>query len=302
MNDTQHMPHRLAALLAWYREMGVSAAVEATPIDWRARGDVAPGAAFVMPALRPAVPTQVPRQPAPQGHPPLARPAAPLTRPPLAIQPTAKVRAPDNVRSFEGATSPPVAAGSAPAQMTARSLAELRLALEAFDGCGLKATAKNLCFYRGADTARVMVIGEAPGREEDLAGKPFVGPAGQLLDLMLAAISLNEADVHITNVVYWRPPGNRAPTAQEALACAPFLYRQIELVGPDVLVLFGGAAAQHMLATTETIMKVRGKWREIEIGGRKIKTLATLHPTYLLRAPAAKRQVWRDLLAVKSVL
>ena len=135
--------------------------------------------------------------------------------------------------------------------------------LAGFDGCSLKATAKNLCFYRGAHASRaLMLIGEAPGREEDLEGKPFVGRAGQLLDKMLAAIGLSEADVHITNIVYWRPPGNRTPTPQEAQVCRPFLERQVELVAPEVVVLLGGAAAKHMLDVTEGIMRIRGKWRD----------------------------------------
>src|SRR5262249_49931557 len=117
----------------------------------------------------------------------------------------------------------------------ATSLDDLRKRLARFDGCGLKATAKNLCFYRGSPATRLMIIGEAPGRDEDLEGRPFVGRAGQLLDKMLAAIGLGEADVHITNIVYWRPPGNRTPTPQEALVCRPFLERQIELVGPRLI-------------------------------------------------------------------
>jgi DNA polymerase len=184
----------------------------------------------------------------------------------------------------------------------ASTLDELQAMLAGFDGCALKATAKNLCFYRGAPRARLMVIGEAPGRDEDLAGKPFVGRAGQLLDKMLAAIGLGEADVHITNIVYWRPPGNRTPTPQEAQACRPFLARQVELVAPDLVLLLGGAAANHMLGAGEGIMRVRGKWREATLGSRTVRAIATLHPAYLLRTPAAKRLVWRDLLAVKAAL
>jgi DNA polymerase len=147
-----------------------------------------------------------------------------------------------------------------------------------------------------------MVIGEAPGKEEDHAGKPFVGPAGQLLDRMLAAIGLREADVHITNIVYWRPPGNRTPTPVEAAACAPFLTRQIELVAPSILLLMGGPATKHLLGIEDGILKVRGRWRSIQRGGLELAAMPTLHPAYLLRTPAAKRQAWRDLLAVKSRL
>ena len=141
--------------------------------------------------------------------------------------------------------------------------------LGGFDGCGLKSTAKNLCFYRGAERSDLMIIGEAPGREEDLEGKPFVGRAGQLLDKMLGAIGMSEADVHITNIVYWRPPGNRTPTPQEALACRPFLERQMALVGPKVVLALGGAAAKHLFDVADGIMRIRGKWREIDMGGHQ---------------------------------
>jgi DNA polymerase len=184
----------------------------------------------------------------------------------------------------------------------AGSLEELRATLAGFDGCGLKATAKNLCFYRGAAHARLMLIGEAPGRDEDLQGKPFVGRAGQLLDKMLAAIGLTEMQVHITNIVYWRPPGNRTPTPQESQVCRPFMERQVELVAPDFLLLLGGAAAKEILGVTDGIMRIRGKWRDVTLGERKVRALATLHPAYLLRTPTAKRQAWRDLLAVKAAL
>jgi DNA polymerase len=184
----------------------------------------------------------------------------------------------------------------------AADLDELGARLAAFDGCSLKATAKNLCFYRGRPQAPLMLIGEAPGRDEDLEGKPFVGRAGQLLDRMLAAIGLSERDAHITNIVYWRPPGNRIPTPQEAHVCRPFLERQIELVAPAIIVLLGGAAAKHLFGVTDGIMRIRGKWRELEIGSSKPRALATLHPAYLLRTPAAKRLAWRDLLAIKAAL
>jgi uracil-DNA glycosylase len=184
----------------------------------------------------------------------------------------------------------------------AATLDQLGATLAAFDGCGLKATAKNLCFYRGVPKARLMLIGEAPGREEDLEGKPFVGRAGQLLDKMLAAIALSEKDVYITNIVYWRPPGNRTPTPQEAQVCRPFLERQVELVAPHLVVLLGGAAAKHVLDVAEGIMRIRGKLREVTIGSRKVRAMATLHPAYLLRTPAAKRLAWRDLLAIKAAL
>jgi uracil-DNA glycosylase family 4 len=184
----------------------------------------------------------------------------------------------------------------------AMTLEALETMVAAFDGCGLKRTAKNLCFARGSTTARLMLIGEAPGRDEDLQGKPFVGRAGQLLDRMLAAIGLDEGSIYITNTVYWRPPGNRTPTPEEIEACAPFLARQIELLAPQVLVLLGGAATKSLLGVSEGIMRLRGKWLSYEVGGQSVATFATLHPAYLLRNPEHKRLAWRDLLRIKAAL
>jgi DNA polymerase len=210
--------------------------------------------------------------------------------------------APAAPRQFPTAAPDAALMAARTAARDADSLEELRTTLAGFDGCALKATAKNLCFYRGAARSRLMLIGEAPGRDEDLQGKPFVGRAGQLLDKMLVAIGLTEADAHITNIVYWRPPGNRVPTPQEAQVCRPFLERQAELVAPDLVLLLGGAAAKHIFDTTDGIMRVRGKWRDLTLGERKVRAIATLHPAYLLRTPAAKRLAWRDLLAVKAAL
>ncbi|HEV3242378.1 MAG TPA: uracil-DNA glycosylase [Methyloceanibacter sp.] len=182
------------------------------------------------------------------------------------------------------------------------SLAELEALVARFEGCSLRRTAKSLCFARGSDQARIMMIGEAPGRDEDLQGKPFVGRAGQLLDRMLASIGLSESHVYITNTVYWRPPGNRTPTPEEIEACAPFLARQIELLSPAVLVLLGGAAAKTILNTSEGIMRLRGKWLSYSCAGRDLPTLATLHPAFLLRKPEQKRYAWRDLLMLKAAL
>jgi uracil-DNA glycosylase family 4 len=184
----------------------------------------------------------------------------------------------------------------------AATLAELEALVAAFDGCALKRTAKSLCFKRGSDTARIMLIGEAPGRDEDLQGKPFVGRAGQLLDRMLAAIGLGEADVYITNTVYWRPPGNRTPSPEEIQACAPFLARQIELVSPRMLVLLGGAAAKTLLGASEGIMRLRGKWLTYSCAVGDVPALATLHPAFLLRQPEQKRLAWRDLMLLKAAL
>jgi uracil-DNA glycosylase len=279
----------LAALLAWYRAMGVGHPVGEAPVDWLSRGDLAPGKDF---RLAPSPADATPVSAAPAG----ARTPAPQRAPAPAPA------TPPQQRQF--AATPPDAAVTSARTLAgqAQSLAELEATLARFDGCSLKVTAKNLCFYRGAEKSRLMLIGEAPGRDEDLQGKPFVGRAGQLLDRMLAAIGLSEQDVHITNIVYWRPPGNRTPTPQEAQVCRPFLERQVELVGPQIIVLLGGAAAKHVLDVPEGIMRLRGKFRDVVIGSLRVRALATLHPAYLLRTPAAKRLAWRDLLAVKAVV
>jgi DNA polymerase len=273
-------------MLAWYEAMGVDAAVEDKPTDWLARKDFAPGAGFALQSVQ----TKSVPEPQPPQQPRVRVPAAAPAPPP---------RAP---RQFVGTPVPASEAGDRSALGITRSLPELETLLRRFEGCGLKATAKNLCFYRGAERARLMIVGEAPGRDEDLEGKPFVGRAGMLLDKMLAAIGLSEADVHITNIVYWRPPGNRTPTPQEAIACRPFLERQVALVAPHVVLALGGAAAKHLFDVADGIMRVRGKWREIEIGGHKARAMATLHPAYLLRTPAAKGMAWRDLLSIKEAL
>jgi DNA polymerase len=147
-----------------------------------------------------------------------------------------------------------------------------------------------------------MLIGEGPGRDEDLQGLPFVGRAGQLLDKMLGAISLTQDDVYITNIVYWRPPGNRTPTTQEVEACLPFLNRQVELLDPEIIVLIGGPASHNLLGTKQGITKLRGTWRDCEIGGKSRRVMPILHPAYLLRTPAAKRLAWRDMLTLKAAL
>jgi uracil-DNA glycosylase family 4 len=279
----------LTALLDWYRAMGVDQAAGDMSIDWLQRGDVPPGQGF-----RPPAPPKPAGASLPQ--------AAPET--PRADRSTVPSAPPPSRAARPFPTTAPDAAVLAArgAAREAATLDELAARLAGFDGCSLKATAKSLCFYRGAPKARVMLIGEAPGRDEDLEGKPFVGRAGQLLDKMLAAIGLGEGEVHITNIVYWRPPGNRTPTPQEALVCRPFLERQVELVAPEVVVLLGGAAAKHLLEVAEGIMRIRGTWRDIEIGSARARAMATLHPAYLLRTPAAKRLAWRDLLAIKSAL
>lgn len=186
----------------------------------------------------------------------------------------------------------------------ARTVQELEEALRAFDGCPLKETATNLVFGDGNPNAKVMLIGEAPGADEDRQGKPFVGVSGQLLDRMMAWIGLDRRHFYITNILYWRPPGNRPPTAAEVAACLPFVERHIELVDPEILVLVGGSSAKTLLGRNEGIMRLRGQWFQYQSPrmARPIPASALYHPAYLLRAPAQKREAWRDLLALKQRL
>ena len=319
-HDNQHSDpevaraQMLARVLAWYEEMGVEDAAGHEPVDWIARGPVPPARFEV---AKPSASPQ--RKPVDQGSTPASSPRDEM-RPPAQREHTPPVVADRSPAALPASTvmrTDEEAETHAREQARqAKSLDELRALLESFDGCGLRATAKNTCFYRGAADARVMVIGEAPGRDEDRAGVPFVGRAGQLLDKMLAAIDLSEADTHITNVVYWRPPGNRVPTPQETLVCRPFLERQIRLVAPDLIVTVGGSAAKLVLGTPHGIMKVRGKWQTIEVPGLvqsdvagqpdaqslEIPVMPTLHPAFLLRTPAQKRLAWRDLLAIRQRL
>jgi DNA polymerase len=180
------------------------------------------------------------------------------------------------------------------------TLEELRVAMAGFDGCSLRHTAKNLVFGDGNAHAPVMFVGEAPGADEDREGRPFVGVSGQLLDRMIAAIGLDRTGAYISNILPWRPPGNRKPTSAEVTVCVPFIRRHIELVAPKVLVLVGGTAASALLERSEGITRLRGRWLTCPGLGEDLATLAIFHPAYLLRQPALKAQAWRDLLAIKA--
>lgn len=183
------------------------------------------------------------------------------------------------------------------------SLEDLRRAIESFDGCSLKNTAKNTVFADGNPEAPIMFIGEAPGRDEDIQGLPFVGAAGQLLNRMLSAIGRDRSSVYISNILNWRPPGNRTPTLNEAMTCLPFIRRHIQLAEPKVVVLLGGTSAKYLLDTNTGIMRLRGKWTELmldEYGEQTIPALPTLHPAYLLRQPAHKRLAWKDFLEIQA--
>ena len=166
----------------------------------------------------------------------------------------------------------------------------------------LRATATQLVFAAGNPAARVMFVGEAPGRDEDIAGLPFVGRSGKLLDRMIEAIGLDRTQVYIANIVPWRPPGNRTPTPHESAICLPFIRRQIELADPDILVCLGQPSTQTLLETKEGITRTRGRWFKFDTGSREIRALATYHPAFLLRSPLQKRLAWRDFLAIKKAL
>ena len=264
----------VSQLLAFYLEAGVDCALSDEPIDRLAEPD-APAASR---ASDPSIDTNAAR-------PTRAAPAA-------FVAPTA-----------EPSPAPEAAIASArEAARSAASLEILREMLEKFDGCALKSTATRLVFADGNPKARIMFVGEAPGRDEDIEGLPFVGRSGKLLDRMIAAIGLDRTKVYIANVIPWRPPGNRTPTPQETQICLPFIQRQIELVDPDILVTLGNPSTQTLLSTREGIMKTRGRWLSYDTGTRSIRAMATFHPAYLLRSPSYKRLSWQDLRAIAKAL
>lgn len=281
----------LSALLAWYAEMGVDAAMAEESQDRFAESAAAPQPG---PTSTP-IPAPVPvRTAPPEGKPAPDLPPMPeLRKAPAAPPPPDPVLARSQDANLGDARS---------AAATAATLDDLRAALEAFEGIPLRRTANRLVFGDGNPQARLMLVGEAPGGDEDATGVPFVGRAGHLLDAMLHAIALDRTQVYIANILPWRPPGNRKPTLQETELCLPFIRRQIELVNPDMLVFLGGTAAATLGGTREGILKLRGRWLDYDCGGRPIRALATLHPAYLLRTPLQKRLAWRDLRAIRAAL
>ena len=265
-------PDRLKAareILAFYQETGVDAPIGEEPVDRFAEPAVAP-------PVNPETPARMPRTEAPARSPAPAAAAPPAPEEAIMAARTAA--------------------------RTAASLSDLRAILETFEGCALRATAKQLVFADGNPQARVMFVGEAPGRDEDLAGLPFVGPSGKLLDRMLTAIGLDRASAYIANIIPWRPPGNRDPSTHETQICLPFIQRQIELVDPAVLVCLGKPSTAALLGIADGIRKTRGRWFSYSTGTRDIRAMATFHPAYLLRSPLEKRLAWRDLLAIKKAL
>jgi DNA polymerase len=227
------------------------------------------------------------------------------------IPPTPRAAAPPTAARSLVAPPGALAESLAEAAQSARRLAATAETIEAlaglvagFDDCPLKRTATKTVFIDGNPAASLLFIGEAPGAEEDRIGRPFVGRAGQLLDRMLAAIGLDRDQVQITNVIYWRPPGNRKPTTAEIAACLPFVLRHIALAAPQVLVLCGGTAASALLPVSDGITRLRGRWFDLAVPGlaAPVPTLPMFHPAFLLRAPERKREAWRDLLALRARL
>ncbi len=260
-------------LLQFYLDAGADEAIDDAPSDRYGRHE-------------PEGATAAPVRPVAERATPQARPAAPPVAPlvaPLIAQD-------DVVRTAREAAA------------ACRTLEELRAALSAFDGCALKETAMNLVFADGNPEADLMLIGEGPGAQEDRQGLPFVGPSGHLLDRMLAAIGRDRTSAYITNIVPWRPPGNRNPSTDETTACLPFTERHIELVAPKVLVLLGATAARTLLGRTEGITRLRGRWFTYDRCTPSIDTVSTYHPAFLLRQPSQKRQAWQDFLAIKDRL
>jgi uracil-DNA glycosylase len=263
----------VTALLRWYVDNGLDETIGEVAVD-----------RFAPPAPIAAASPAAPRQ--------RANPSAPTRAAPAPMRPPVPLESPQLVED---------------ARELARrctTIAELEAAVRGFEGCALKRTAKNTVFADGVPGAAVMIVGEAPGGDEDRLGKPFVGVSGQLMDRMFDAIGMTRArDLYITNILFWRPPGNRTPTLAEQAICLAFTRRHIELAQPKVLVLAGGTAAKAVLDTTEGIMRLRGKWTRLRLDdGNELPTLPTFHPAYLLRTPASKRQSWYDLLALDKKL
>ncbi|TPI54172.1 uracil-DNA glycosylase [Mesorhizobium sp. B3-1-7] len=296
-------PAEIAELLAFYASAGVDEALEDAPVNRFAEAaakSVERRAAERTPAAPPRDPRSESR-PAPGRGP--ERPQSP--EPPTPSSGLDARNIPDAPARMPAATVPDEAQALLARQLaaSASTLEELRQHMAGFDGCNLKFTAKNLVFADGNPKADLMLVGEAPGRDEDLEGLPFVGRSGRLLDRMLAAIGLDRNSAYIANVIPWRPPGNRTPTPHETEICRPFIERQIELVNPKVLVNLGGPSAKTLLNTTEGILRLRGNWRvHTTASGIAIPAMPTLHPAYLLRTPAHKKLAWRDFLEVKAKL
>lgn len=287
-NPLQH-PISLEDLVHFYAEAGVDVPLEASPIDQFARHKETQDAAQ---AKRSA--------------------AVAAYRENSQYSDAAQRPSSTSAQASASATQAPIRAAVpdsthiAKAQELARNatdLAALKEAMAGFDGCNLKFTAKNMVFADGNPEADLMLVGEAPGRDEDIQGLPFVGKSGQLLDRMLASIGRDRTSIYISNILPWRPPGNRTPTTQEVAMCLPFIARHIELVRPKKLVFLGGSSAKALLNVSTGIMRLRGEWHDYFLPDQTpIAAMPTLHPAYLLRNPAHKRHIWNDLLQISAAL
>jgi DNA polymerase len=282
-----------AALLAWYGDMGVDEAIGEDAID-----------RFVESAGLAAVKSERKAQGAVPGNSDNRQGRRPLNMASSSPAPQAPRSVP---RQPAPATAMPIEEIEKLAQ-SCSTLDELARTLDGFDACPLKRTATQLCFADGLPGAHVMVIGEAPGRDEDEQGRPFVGKSGQLLDKMLAHIGLDRTSddpaqsVLISNIVFWRPPGNRKPSTSEVMMCLPFVRRAIELAKPRIIIAAGATPAHALLNTTTGITRLRGSWKTLATSIGEIPVMPTLHPSYLLRSPEAKKLAWKDLLDVKLKL
>lgn len=276
--ETPDFPPSLLDVVLFYAEAGVDEAIGDQPVD------------------RTVAPPPKPQAPPAAAAAPRAAPATPI--------PGSGVQAALASRAAQPASLTAQAAETAATQAAraCNTIAELEAAIKAFDGCALKATATNTVIARGNPNAPLMIVGEAPGRDEDAQGLPFVGESGQLLDKMLKAIGRDESNVYISNLLFWRPPGNRDPSTEEIVACRPFIERLIELVQPKVLVCTGKFSTGTLLGTTQGITRVRGRWHEYARGDVKVPAMPMLHPAYLLRQPGVKREAWRDMLELAAKL
>ena len=276
-------PAQLRSLLHFYADAGVEWLLEEEAVDRIAEFEAMRAARGAQPRQEAAPPLQAPARQAPARQ-EQARPAAPAPMPNVSI--------PDSQAVSEAEF----------AAASARSLDELRTAMEGFNGCNLKTSARCLVFAEGNAKPSVMVIGAMPNAEDDRDGQPFSGRQGAMLDRMLAGIGLDRADLLLSNVVPWRPPGNRPPSQREAGICRTFIERQIALAEPNHLLVLGNFAARFLLRFNDTIHQLRGEWRIVEISGRTIPAFATLHPQDLVTAPVSKRLAWQDLLAFRAGL
>ena len=261
-------------LMRWYQEMGVTALVAETPTD----------------KIKDPVQTPKPVALKTQAK---AMPNNPTPPAPAVTHQGMFVASPQS--SNQTATE---------LAQSAQSLDELKQIMQQFEGCALKKTAKNMVFADGNPKADVMLIGEAPGADEDQMGLPFVGRSGKLLDKMMAAIGLNRTNFYISNIIPWRPPGNRPPTSAETAVCLPFIDRHIALVNPKIIVMVGGTAAKSLLGSNDSITSLRGRFSSYQpVGAPKaIDSYAIYHPSYLLRSPGQKRKSWHDLIVLKHRL